>query len=115
MRMKNGKKIYYLAALGAVFLLAGLAMYLDRGEGVAYIYFGLGTWAATALYYGIGASRPQIMAFIVGLIVLHTGVLLIVKGELTYPSEFGLVTFICGILVLLNSGFSEYMRERKKK
>jgi hypothetical protein len=113
--MKKNKKMYYLAALGIIFLLAGVVISLDSGEGKEFIYFGVGTLAATVLYYGIMASNPQIIAFIIGLIVLHTGVLLIVKGELTYPTEFGIATFVAGILVLLNSGFSEFMRDRKKK
>jgi len=113
--MKKSKKMYYLAALGIIFLLAGVVISLDSGEGEEFIYFGVGTLIATAIYYGIMAKNPQIIAFIIGLIVLHTGVLLIVKGELTYPAEFGIVTFVAGILVLLNSGFSEFMRDRKKK
>lgn len=113
MRFKNKKNT--LAALGTLLLLAGLLISLDGQDGSQFIYLGVGTLTATALYYGIVADRPQISAFIVGLAVLHTGVLLIVKGELMYPSEFGLITFVSGILVLLNSGFSEYMRERKKK
>ncbi|MCL7413260.1 MAG: hypothetical protein M8353_06545 [ANME-2 cluster archaeon] len=112
--MKKSKKMYYLVLLGIVFLLGGIVMNIETGERSPYIYFGVGTLAATGLYYGIVENRPQIAAFIIGLIVLHSGILLIIKGELTYPIEFGLVTFISGILVLLNSGFSEYMRDRKK-
>ena len=113
--MKKSKKMYYLTALGIAFLLAGIVNSLDSGEGNEFIYLGVGTLAATVLYYGIMAANPQITSFIVGLIVLHIGVLLIFKGELTYPKEFGMVTFVAGILVLLNSGFSEFMRNRKKK
>ncbi len=113
MRFKNKKNT--LAALGIVFLLAGILLSMDGQDGSSFIYFGLGTLAATVLYYGIVAGRPQISAFIVGLVVLHTGILLIVKGELVYTSEFGFITFVSGILVLLNSGFSEYMKDRKKK
>jgi uncharacterized membrane protein len=113
MRFKNKKNT--LAALGIVFLFVGILMSMDGQNGSSFIYFGVGTLAATVLYYGIVAGRPQISAFIVGLVVLHTGVLLIVKGELVYTSEFGFITFVSGILVLLNSGFSEYMQDRKKK
>jgi len=113
MRFKNKKNT--LAALGILFLLAGIIISLDGQDGSSFIYFGVGTLTATLLYYGIVAGRPQISSFIVGLIILHTGVLLIVKGELVYTSEFGFITFVSGILVLLNSGFSEYMRDRKKK
>jgi hypothetical protein len=113
--MKKNKKMYYLTALGIIFLLAGIINSIEGGEGKEFIYFGVGTLAATVLYYGIMAANPQIIAFIVGLIILHTGVLLIIKGELTYPTQFGIVTFVAGILVLLNSGFSEFMRDRKKK
>ena len=113
MRFKNKKNT--LAALGIVFMFIGILMSLDGRDGSSFIYFGVGTLTATVLHYGIAAGRPQISAFIVGLIILHTGVLLIVKGELIYPSEFGFITFVSGILVLQNSGFSEYMRGRKKK
>jgi hypothetical protein len=113
--MKKNKKIYYLIVLGIVFLLVGAIITLDDSNIHPFIYFGIGTLAATALYYGVMAKRSQITAFLVGLIVLHTGVLLIIKGELAYPEVFGLVTFISGILVLLNSGFSEYIRDRKNK
>jgi uncharacterized membrane protein YphA (DoxX/SURF4 family) len=112
--MKKSKKMYYLILLGVVFLLGGIMVNIETGETSPYLYFGIGTLVATALYYGIVEKRPQITAFIIGLIVMHSGILLIIKGELTYPIEFGLVTFISGILVLLNSGFSEYMRDRKK-
>ncbi|MCG7850659.1 MAG: hypothetical protein MIO93_15990 [ANME-2 cluster archaeon] len=112
--MKKGKKMHYLILLGLVFLLGGIVMNIETGETSPYIYFGVGTLVATAIYYGIVEKRPQIAAFIIGLIVMHSGILLIIKGELTYPLEFGMVTFISGILVLLNSGFSEYMRDRKK-
>ncbi|NIA03178.1 MAG: hypothetical protein GWP12_01365 [Nitrospirae bacterium] len=113
--MKKSKKMYYFAALGIIFLLAGVVISIDGGEGDEYIYFGAGTLAATVLYYGIMAANPQIIAFIVGLVVLYTGVVLIVKGELIYPTQFGIIIFIAGILVLLNSGFSEFIRDRKKK
>jgi hypothetical protein len=112
--MKKNKKMYYLTALGIIFLLAGVVTSLDSGEGEEFIYFGVGTLAATVIYYGIMTANPQITAFIVGLVVLHTGVLLIIKGELTYPTQFGIVTFVAGILVLLNAGFSEFLRNRKK-
>lgn len=110
----KGKKLYYLTALGVIFLLGGSIEYASGGDGHQFIYFGIGTLVATTLYYSIMVNIPQIAAFIVGLIVLHTGVLLIVKGELDHPLVFGAVTFTCGILVLLNSGFSEFMKNRKK-
>ena len=113
MRFKNKKNA--LVALSIAFLFTGIIISLYGRDGSKFIYFGVGTLTATVLYYGIVAGRPQMSAFIVGLIILHTGVLLIMKGELLYPTEFGLITFVSGILVLLNSGFSEYMQGRKKK
>ena len=112
--MKGLKKIHFLAILGGIFLFAGIAMNMGGKDGSSFIYFGIGTWFASAVYYGTLAVR-QITAFLVGLIVMHTGILLILKGEFIYPTEFGFITFVCGILVLLNSGFSEYMKERKNK
>jgi hypothetical protein len=112
--MKGLKKQHFLAILGGIFLVAGIAMNMGGKDGVPLMSFGIGTWFASAVYYGTAAGR-QVVAFIVGLIVLHTGVLLIIKGELFYPMQFGFITFACGIFVLLNSGFSDFMKERKKK
>ena len=112
--MKGLKKQHFLAILGGIFLFAGIAMNMGGNDGSSFIYFGIGTWFASAVYYGTATVR-QVVAFIVGLIILHTGVLLIVKGELVYPMEFGFITFVCGIFVVLNSGFSDFMKERKNK
>ena len=79
--MKKIEKKYSLIALGAVFMLLGIFLFLNGEKGDTFIYFGIGTWAAALLYYSIMVNHPQIVAFIVGLIVLHTGVLLIIKSE----------------------------------
>ncbi|MGP8322176.1 MAG: hypothetical protein ACT6FE_07655 [Methanosarcinaceae archaeon] len=112
--MKGLKKQHFMAILGGFFLLIGIAINISGRDGITFIYFGIGTWFASAMFYGT-ASVCQIVAFLIGLIILHTGVLLIIKGELIYPMEFGFITFVCGIYVLLNSGFSEYMKNRKNK
>lgn len=112
--MNGLKKQHFLVILGGIFLFAGIVMNMSGNDGISLIYFGIGTWFASVMYYGTVAIR-QIMAFIVGLIVLHTGVLLIVKGDLVNNTVFGFITFVCGIFVLLNSGFSEFMKERKNK
>ena len=112
--MKGLKKQHFLAILGGIFLVAGIVMNISGKDGISLISFGIGTWFASAVYYGTATIR-QVVAFIIGLIVLHTGVLLIIKGELIYPMEFGFITFVCGIFVLLNSGFSDFMKERKNK
>ena len=112
--MKELKKQHFLAILGGIFLLAGIAMNLISKDGTPFIYFGVGTWLASAIFYGTATVRP-VVAFLIGLVVLHTGVLLMIKGELLYPMEFGFITFVCGIFILLNSGFSDYMKERKNK
>ncbi len=114
MKVKGLKKQHFLALLGGIFLLAGIMMNMSGRDGFSFIYFGAGTWFASAIFYGTVAVR-QVVAFLIGLIVLHTGVLLIVKGELFYPMEFGFITFVCGIFVVLNSGFSDFMKDRKKK
>ena len=107
------KKIYFLIALGAFFLLSGILISTGSGDGLPFIYFGTGTWIATLIYYSVMIKHPQVTSFILGLIVLHTGVVLIVKTD--YPGEIGLITFICGIIVLLNSGFSEYIKDRREQ
>ena len=112
--MKGLKKQHFLAILGGIFLFAGIAMNMGGNDGSSFIYFGIGTWFASAVYYGTATVR-QVVAFIIGLIVLHTGVLLIVKGDLVNNTVFGFITFVCGIFVLLNSGFSDFMRDRKNK
>ena len=112
--MKGFKKIHFLAILGGIFLLAGIAMNISSKDGTSFIYFGVGTWFASAIFYGTSKVR-QVVVFLIGLIILHTGVLLIVKGELIYPMQFGFITFVSGIYVLLNSGFSDFMKERKNK
>ena len=113
-QMKGLKKQHFLAILGGIFLFAGIAMNMSERDGFSFIYFGVGTWLASAIFYGTVAFR-QVVAFLIGLVVMHTGVLLIIKGELIYPAEFGFITFVSGIFFLLNSGFSEYMKERKNK
>lgn len=113
--MKKSRKMYYLTALGVIFLLAGVIQSIEGSGEREFIYFGLGTLAATAVYYGIMAVYPQITVFLAGLIILHTGVLLIIKGQLTNPVEFGLVMFTAGIVILLNSGFSEFVQAHRKK
>ena len=107
------KKLHFLIALGAFFLLSGILISTKGGDGLSFIYFGTGTWIATLLYYSVMVKHPSVTAFILGLIILHTGVVLIVKTN--YPGEIGLITFICGIMVLLNSGFSEYMKDRREQ
>ena len=112
--MKGLKKQHFLILLGGIFLLAGIAINMSGRYGMPLIYFGTGTWFASAIFYKTATVR-QFVTFLIGLIVLHTGVLLIIKGELIYPMKFGFITFMCGIYVLLNSGFSEYMKDRKNK
>jgi hypothetical protein len=113
--MKKIEKKFSIIALGAVFLLLGIFRFLNGEKEHTFIYFGIGTWTAALLYYSIMVKHPQIVAFIAGLIVLHTGVLLIIKSEHINSIEISLLTFVCGILVLLNSGFSEYLHDRKKR
>ena len=112
--MKGLKKQHFLAILGGIFLFAGITVNTISKDGTPFIYFGVGTWLASAIFYGTATVRP-VVAFLIGLVILHTGVLLIIKGELLYPMGFGFVTFVCGIYVLLNSGFSDYMKGRKNK
>ena len=110
--MKGLKKQHLLAILGGIFLIAGIALNMGSKDGTPFIYFGIGTWLASVIFYGTAPVR-QVVAFLIGLVILHTGVLLIIKGDLNCSLEFGFITFVCGIFVLLNSGFSEYMKERK--
>lgn len=103
------KKIIVLAVLGAVFFAAGVF-----SENSAFVHLGLGTWLSGMIFFLCYPRFKEVTSLILGLLVLHTGVLFVLKDKILDASLFGLLLFIIGIVFVLNSGFSDYLRNRKK-
>ncbi len=103
------RKIIFLGLLGALFLLAGF--YYNNSS---LQYLGFGTLFAGLLYYTLFRNHKEIMSLVLGLLVLHSGVLLIIERA-SNPKLLGLLVFTAGIMVVLNSGFSDYMKNMKKR
>ena len=114
--MTKSKKIF-IGLLGAVFLLIGLyyRFYDPARSSISYEYLGIGTWIAGIVYYTIYRVHQEVVSFILGLLILHAGVLMILVDELSNPKLLGALVFTGGIIVVLGSGFSEYMKNRKGK
>ncbi|MFQ6118586.1 MAG: hypothetical protein ACE5KE_01725 [Methanosarcinales archaeon] len=109
----NKTKLYILIAFGAIFLAIGIYKFAIT---ISYWYIGIGTWIAIIIFILLFPRYKEIASLLLGLIILHSGVLLIIIGsELNSLEIIGLITFIAGIIVALNSNFSEYIREHKKK
>ncbi len=95
-----------LGILGALLLLAGLYY-----RNTSYEYLGLGTWVAGLIYFTFFRKYKEIMSLVLGLLILHAGVVLTIALNQQLP---GLLVFTGGIIVVLNSGFSDYMNKKKK-
>lgn len=106
--MKN-PKIALLFILGALFLVTGI--YYDN---ISFRYLGLGTWSSGLVFFILYPKYKEITSMILGLLVLHAGVLLILKDSYSNPKLLGYLVFTIGIVFVLNSGFSDYMKKRKK-
>jgi uncharacterized membrane protein YdcZ (DUF606 family) len=104
------KKIALLAMLGIIFVMAGI--YFDK---VSFTYLGIGTWLSGLIYYAFFPRYKEILSLALGLLVLHTGVLLLLKETYPDPKLLGVLIFTAGILIVLNSGISEYLKKRKIK
>lgn len=114
--MTKSKKIF-IGLLGAVFLFIGLyyRFYDPTKSSISYEYLGIGTWIAGIVYYTLYDGHREIVSFILGLLILHAGVLLILVDELSNPKLLGALVFTGGIIIVLASGFSEYIKNRKGK
>ncbi len=112
----NRKKII-LGPIGAGFLLLGLyhRLYDPAKSDISYEYLGAGTWFAGLLYYTLFQKYKEAMSLILGLIILHTGVILLLFEKLSHPKLLGFLVFTAGIVVVLNSGFSDYLKRRRAK
>jgi hypothetical protein len=113
----NRKKIIFVGLLGAVFLIAGFYFRItDPGRtDISFEYLGMGTWIGGFVFFVLYPKYKEIISFILGLLVLHAGVLLILKDQYSNPKLLGLLIFISGVIIVLSSGFSDYMKNRKNK
>lgn len=103
------KKIALLTVLGAVFFISGI-----YSGNINFQYLGVGTWLSGLIFYTVFAKWKEITSIILGLLVLHAGVLLLLKENLSNTKLLGFMVFTIGIVFVLNSGFSDYMKNRKK-
>lgn len=116
-RIDMKKKIVFTGMLGAVFLIAGLYFRITDPEinYISFEYFGFGTWIAGIIFFVLYPKYKEIISFLLGLLVLHAGVLLILKDQYSNPKLLGFLVFTSGIVIVLSSGFSDYMKNRKNK
>jgi len=113
----NRKKIIFIGLLGAVFFLAGIYLRIIDPEksDISFEYLGIGTWIAGIVFFSLYPKYKEMVSFILGLLVLHAGVLLILKDEISNLKILGFLVFTSGIVIVMSSGFSDYMKNRKKK
>lgn len=113
--MSKSKKVF-LGILGGVFLLSGLYYRLyDPGKGIPYEYMGIGTWVAGIVFYTLFPKYKEIVSLVVGLLVLHAGVLLLLKESYPDPGLLGALVFTAGVIMVLSSGFSDYMKRKRSE
>jgi membrane-bound ClpP family serine protease len=103
------RKIALLAALGSIFLVSGI-----YSGNIAFQYLGVGTYLSGLIFFIFFPRFKEITSIILGLLVLHVGVLLLLKENLSNTKLLGFLIFTIGIVFVLNSGFSDYMKNRKK-
>lgn len=107
-------KIIFLGLLGALFFLLGLYYQEhDPARSISYWYLGTGTWSAAVLYYALLHRYKEITSFLFGLLILHAGVLLILTDKPSNPKLLGFLVFTSGVVVVLGSGLSDYLRRKK--
>ena len=98
-----------LIVLGSIFLFPGI-----YSGNITLQYLGIGTWLSGLIFFVFFPKFKEITTIILGLLVLHTGVLLILKENLSHMKLLGFLIYTIGIVFVLNSGFSDYMKNRKK-
>ena len=110
----NGKKII-LGLIGAAFLLLGLyyRIYDPAKSDVSYEYLGFGTWSAGLIYYTFFPRYKEVTSLVLGLLILHSGVILLLVEKLSNPKLLGFLVFASGIVVVLSCGFSDYLKRRR--
>ncbi len=111
------KKLVFIGLLGALFLIAG--QYLNITDpGISHIsfqYLGIGTWIAGIVFFALYPKYKEIISFILGLLVLHAGVLLLLKERYSDLNLPGFIVFTSGVIIVLGSGLSDYIKNRKNK
>jgi len=107
--MKEQKKVI-LVILGAAFVIAGIIF-----NNIPSMYLGIGTLLSNLIFYTLFPRYKEITTMVLGLIVLHAGVLLLLKESYSNPKLLGFLIFTIGVVFVLNSGFSEYMKNRKSR
>lgn len=107
-------KLFFLIFLGGVFLFLGLySRIYDPGKNIPYEYLGIGTWAAGIVFYTLFPKYKEIASMALGLLVLHAGVLLLLKENYSNPKLLGAMVFTAGVVMVLGSGFSDYMKRKR--
>ncbi|MCX9081464.1 MAG: hypothetical protein OIN83_04640 [Candidatus Methanoperedens sp.] len=104
------KKIALLAVLGSIFLILGIFY-----GNIAFAYLGAGTYLSGMIFFILFPRFKEITSIILALLVLHAGVLLLLKENISNMKLLGFLIFTIGIVFVLNSGFSDYMKNRKKQ
>lgn len=108
-------KIVLLGLIGALFLFLGLyyRIYNPAKSNISYEYLGLGTWFAGLIYCTLFQKYKEVTSLILGLLILHSGVILLLIEKPSNQKLLGLLVFTAGIIVVLNSGFSDYIKKKK--
>ena len=115
-KMKNSRKKIFLGILGALFFISGLYYQsYDPIKSIAFQILGIGTWVSGLIYYIFIPKNKEVATLVLGLIILHAGVALILLDKISNPKMLGLLVFISGIVIVLNSGFSDYLKQRAQK
>src|SRR5665648_293850 len=94
------KILIIMAFLGLITIVLGMAT-----NDLRHIYLGMGVWIAAALFYSFFTRNRELSALVLGIITLHTGIILLydIDRSLQKPEIFGIITFIAGIIMVLNS------------
>ncbi len=102
-----------LVLVGAFFLLLGLYFHIyDPVRSDTYEYLGLGTLSGALLYSTIFSKYKEAASLVLGLFILHTGVVLLFQNA-SNQKLIGLLVFTAGIIVALNSDFLDYLKRNK--
>jgi hypothetical protein len=107
-------KIYILAVLGIILTVIGAYSSATAGT-TELLYLGISTLAAIGIYHTIITRFKEITSFILALIVLHSGVILLLVDQLNHPKILGSIVFACGVVFVMSSNFSEYLKNKKKQ
>jgi hypothetical protein len=106
-------KIYILAILGIILTVLGAYRSATAGT-TEFFYLGISTLVAIAIYHTAISRFKEITSFLLALIVLHSGVILLFVDKLNHPKILGSIVFASGVVFVMASNFSEYLKNRKK-